>query len=112
MTKDYKMAGPYDVDDAEANKLGLGYHPGYRTPFCNKQAPGALPNGTVIVKHNSKATDATKDGSLGKVLGSIGPTPEALKAMFPGVNYFYWVEWNDDPGMAIGCVDTKIRRWE
>ncbi len=63
------------------------------------QAPGAIPNGTVIEKVNSAPGDGHLDGSLGRVIGS-----EAV-----AVGYAYFIEWNDVPGVPVGVLGQRIR---
>lgn len=73
--------------------------PGWYGSFTRDQAEGALPNGTSIVKANSQPQDATPDGMRGTILGSIAN--EGL--------LFYFVEWDNRPKMAIGCMSTKVQ---
>ena len=68
--------------------------------FTTEQAPGAILNGTVIEKINSKVLDGHPDGSLGKVIGSLGPMVGT---------YAYFVEWDDMPGVPVGIVGSRIR---
>lgn len=105
--KDYKVA-EFDVDDDVASGLGINYHPGYSTPFTRNRAPGAFSNDTVVVKINSEATDATNDGVTGKVLGSL-PVPPQLERLAHGSAHFYFVEWDDDPGRAVGLLGYKLK---
>jgi hypothetical protein len=82
-------------------------HPGYTGRHTRGQAPGAIPNGTRIVKQNSEQGDSQLDGALGCVLGSI-KTPAGTKGKYPGVAYFYFVEWDALPRAAVGIISTKI----
>ncbi len=68
--------------------------------FTSEQAPGAILNGTVIEKVASEADDAHPDGSLGKVVGSLGPMDGT---------YAYFIEWDDMPGVPVGIASWKIR---
>ncbi|WP_028164140.1 hypothetical protein [Bradyrhizobium elkanii] len=72
-----------------------------RIIFSTKQAPGALPNGTQIVKVESEPRDANPIGTRGKVLGSIS---------HPDVGLGYFVEWSHLPGVPVFVVDWKIGR--
>lgn len=65
-----------------------------------RQAHGALPNGTRIVKINSLADDANPDGTRGAVRGSHH---------FDNL-IFYLVEWVTMPD-AFACVsEERVRR--
>jgi hypothetical protein len=83
-------------------------HPGHSGRHTRGQAPGAIPNGTRIVKQNSLKGDSQLDGALGSVLGSL-KTPAELAAS-SGVAYFYFVEWDALPRVAVGVMSTKITR--
>lgn len=89
---------PLTPDVAEI--LDLGEHEGYFGVFTRNQYPGALPNGSRVRKFNSERGDNTRDGVPGTIMGSIGH-PE-----LPGIMYF--VEWDNRPGVVIGCMDTKL----
>lgn len=80
--------------------------PGSRVAVCTTQAPGAMPNETVVEKIGSKPGDAHPDGSRAKVIGSIGPGkhPENGRAI-----YGYWVIWDDIPGTPCFVADERIR---
>lgn len=80
--------------------LGLREYPGYIGAFTRGQVPGAIPNGAAIVKIAVGTGDTYPIGTRGVVLGSIGHAP---------VNIFYFVEWNETPGVAFGCVGAKLR---
>lgn len=71
-----------------------------------KQAAGAIPNGTRIVKQNSESGDCHHDGAIGKVVGSLGPdlVPET-----PHIHYMYLIEWEDLKGLVVGTADFKIK---
>jgi hypothetical protein len=90
-------------------------HPGYKGRHTQGQAPGAIPNGTRVVKQNTQPGDSQPDGALGIVLGSFkAPTGLKLAARserLMGVTYFYFVEWDALPGVAVGVVSTKITAW-
>lgn len=80
----------------------LQNEPGWVGMFTREQAPGALPNGTVIEKATWEAGDAHPIGTRGVVLGSFFP-PEHN-------TLFYFVEWRPKPHMAVGVTAKKIRR--
>jgi hypothetical protein len=77
--------------------------PGWFGSFTRAQAPGApLPNGTRVCKVASdKKGDITEIGTRGTILGSLKhPDGRSL--------FFYFVEWDDKPKVAIGVTDWKI----
>ena len=74
--------------------------------FTNKQAPGALANGTSIEKVGSEPGDGHQDGAKGKIVGSIGPVDPSPE--YAG-RYAYFVEWDDMPGLPVGVSDHRIR---
>jgi hypothetical protein len=76
--------------------------------YTTNQAPGAIPNNTLIVKCNSEPEDFHRDGALGRVLGSIGPY---TVPGFPD-KYGYWVEWADHMGHPVFIRAIKIRKAE
>lgn len=90
-------------DDA----LGLSPHPRYVGVFTRGEAPGAIPNGARIVKVIMEAGDSQPVGAGGVVLGSMKP-PAELRKQFPDVHYFYFVEWDAMPGVAVGVMSSKI----
>jgi hypothetical protein len=78
----------------------LGHH-------VTTQAEGAIPNGQRIRKCFSEAGDGNPIGTLGRVVGSMGPLdiPE-----FPDSLYGYFVEWDTFPGVAVFVAGKKIER--
>jgi hypothetical protein len=107
----FNLPGGGSVMDATDSKLKLDNHPGYMGAFTTQQAEGAYPNGTRIIKQNSKKGDATKDGTKGKILGSVAvpPMPE-----YPGVKFLYFMEWDDKPKVAVSMVNADengVRRF-
>lgn len=85
------------------NPPKLGYHPGYIGAFSTNQAEGAIPNGEPFVKVWSEEGDAHPTGATGRVLGSL---------YYPEVSdiIFYFVEFDDTPGVAIGTTSMKVGR--
>jgi len=72
-----------------------------------EQAPGAIPNGTLVEKCRTEPGDTHRDGERGTVYGSMGPAP------VPGLGercYVYWVEWERHPGIPVAVADYRIRR--
>jgi hypothetical protein len=88
--------------------MELREYPGYIGLHTQDEAPGAMPNGTRIVKVLFEKGDTHAIGSTGIVLGSIpapnDPHPPVL------INHFYFIEWDDYPGFAVGVADLKIAR--
>jgi hypothetical protein len=72
------------------------------------EAPGAIPNGTRIVKIacDPGGGDRHPVGAQGKVLGSMKNPGTA----FPKVKYMYCLEWDDMPGVPVFAADWKIAR--
>lgn len=85
--------------------------------FVADEAPGALPNGTKIVKTMSDPEDITPTGMTGIVLGSITIPAQVHEALIakgktvpePRPDFFYFVVWDDKKNMAIGCLSHKLR---
>lgn len=77
------------------------------------EAPGAIPNGTRVRKAREDVSgDLTPLGMQGTVLASH-LLPEGADVSSPlgiPVKYAYFVEWDDKPGLPIGCGDWKIER--
>ena len=79
---------------------------------------GRWPRGTRVRKVNTKPGDAHQDGALGTIVGALGPVTgwqraeliiELAKQGIDGdVEYFYWVEWDDIPGIPVGIADNRI----
>ncbi len=80
----------------------IQFEPGWAGAFTRHQAKGAIANGTDIVKTNSEANDANKDGARGRVLGSISHPDVQNGAIM------YFVEWSTAPRVAVGVIDFKI----
>ena len=62
------------------------------------QVPGALINGTLVIKINSLLGDSHQDGDRGKVVGS---------ELIAGA-VWYFVEWNDLPGMPVAITRERL----
>lgn len=75
-------------------------------------APGAMyPRGTQVRKVNSQPGDANPDGTLGRVMGSMGPalpSPE-LPAHLVGT-YAYFVDWAGS-GIPVAVVGHKLEAY-
>jgi hypothetical protein len=74
-------------------------HPGWYGLFTRHQMPGAIRNGTRVVKVRTEAGDTHPVGSLATVLGSMG---------HPDVGIGYFVEWDARPRFAVLVVADKI----
>lgn len=81
-------------------------YPGYKGIHTREQAEGAIKNKSRILKAFSEKGDSHPVGSLGTVLGSFKVTPDVAEEF--GAPYFYFVEWDSTPGLAVGVVGTKI----
>lgn len=85
----------------------LGYHEGYEGPFTRYEWPGAWPNGSRVEKiAHDPGGDMTPDGTLGTILGSLGD-PDGTDDRI-----LYFIEWDNHPKRAVGCVSNKLRRVE
>lgn len=71
-------------------------------------APGAFPAGTRIRKVYFEKGDGHPVDTLGTVIGSLDAG--AATAEGHGSRYFYFVEWDPHPRVAIGVAAMKIVR--
>jgi hypothetical protein len=85
------------------------------TAYLPGQAPGALPNGAAIVKARMEPGDGTPVGVTGVVLASHAVTERMVSEMreagkLPDTvpRFFYFVEWDNRPGLAVAISDWKI----
>ena len=79
---------------------------------------GRWPRGTRVKKVNTEPGDAHQDGALGTIVGALGPATASQRAeviielakqgIDGDVEYFYWVEWDDMPGIPVGITDNRI----
>ncbi|MFH1486625.1 MAG: hypothetical protein ABIH46_11185 [Chloroflexota bacterium] len=76
--------------------------------FTTKEAPGALRNGTIVEKVNSKPEDTHGDGARAMIVGSVGLVDD------PIAKYGYFVVWDDMLGIPVLIADFRLRpvRWE
>jgi hypothetical protein len=88
--------------------IDLRAEPGWLGHFTRAEAPGAISNGTRIVKVKGDPDDTHALGEGGVVLGSL-PMVEDLIAKGYGAHY-YFVEWDRHPRMACGVNGVKIRK--
>jgi hypothetical protein len=81
--------------------MTLHTEPGWLGTFTREQYPGAIPNGSRVVKIAMDEKDANPLGTLATVLGSMGhPSMEE-----PG----YFVEWDTMPRVAVFVAPWKIK---
>ena len=85
--------------DPGNNPFNLREEDGWRGCFTREQADGGLPNGTRITKSVFHAGDTFPVGTRGTVLGSI----------HRGDVYFYFIEWDPFPRVAVGIMEFRIR---
>ena len=79
---------------------------------------GRWPKGTRVSKICSKPGDAHQDGALGTIAGAWGPLTAGQRAELviemakKGVNgdieYIYWVDWDNIPGIPVAITDDRI----
>lgn len=83
------------------------------------QDKGQWPKGTRVRKIHTEPGDAHLDGSLGTIVGALGPAPAspeiaefltelAGKGIKEGGEYVYWIEWDDIPGIPVAIADYRI----
>ena len=83
---------------------------------------GRWSKGTRVKKVCSKPDDTHQDGALGTIVGALGPTTASQRAEViidlakQGINgdieYIYWVEWDDIPGIPVAITDNRIEPLE
>lgn len=83
--------------------MNIGYEPGWHGAFTRNEELGAWRNGTRVVKQNSEPGDSTPDGTMGTVLGSMRHPDPTWKGALA-----YFVEWDDKPRVAVGCMGYKV----
>lgn len=90
------------------NPFGLRTEPGYYGLFTRNQAPGALPNGSRVAKirKDQVGGDVLPIGAQATVLGSIRMPLEVIAQT--GSPFIYFVEWDENPGIACGVSSIKI----
>jgi len=80
---------------------------------------GEWANGTRVRKIGSKPDDTHQDGAEGVIVGALGPLSAATRAQIhldlakegissEDVVFFYWVVWDDMPGVPIMLIDSRI----
>lgn len=74
--------------------------------YTDDQAEGAIPNGTRVYKTNSTDGDATQDGQMGTVVGSIADRNHPNPDIADKIGYF--VCWDHTPDIPCGVVNTRI----
>jgi hypothetical protein len=87
-------------------KLKFGMQVGWIGAFTRAQAKGAWRNGTRVRKiKEDPGGDRTPIGSTGMVLGSLH-APEVSPL------FFYFIEWDNAPRVAVGCTSIKLEKVE
>jgi hypothetical protein len=86
------------------NEFPFHHEHGWIGGFTRKQAPGAIPNGAIIVKTAEDVGDTTPLGTLGTVLGSHSH-PRVGKG-----ETLYFVEWANRPRCAVAVIAWKIEK--
>ncbi len=81
------------------------------------QDEGEWPKGTRVRKVRSEPGDTHQDGAPGTIVGALGPIAAeiraellAKKAITEDVVWFYWVVWDDIPGVPVGIMDCRLER--
>lgn len=79
---------------------------------------GRWPKGTRVKKVRSDPGDTHQDGALGTIVGALGPLSASQRAEMiielankvpePDIEYIYWVEWDDIPGIPVAIADSRI----
>lgn len=88
---------------AENGEVDLMERPGYAGAFCRVTGKNCWPRKTRVRKALSESDTETKVGTRGTVLGSMSA---------PDAGQFYFVEWDDKPRVAVGCIALKLERVE
>ncbi len=65
------------------------------------EAPGALPNGTLVEKINTEPDDQHPDGALAHVIGSAGSKEHG---------FVYCVAWEDFPGLPVWIAGHRVTK--
>lgn len=88
-------------------RTGIRPEKGWFGAFTRREAPGAIGNGSRVVKVATEPGDAHPTGANGTVLGSY---------FNPYLTYphnqqiMYFIEWDDEPRTAVACVGSKLAR--
>jgi len=80
--------------------MHLGNRPGWVGVFSTDEAPGAMRNGTRIVKSAKDPGDARGIGATGTVLGSLSD---------PEWGLCYFIEWDSQPRVAVAVIAWKVQ---
>jgi len=76
--------------------------------FTREQAEGAMANGTRIKKVKDEPGDMMPIGATGTILGSVRHPTGGFRSPLGFTLHFYFVEWDELPGFAVGVMDLKI----
>lgn len=66
---------------------------------------GKWPKGTRVEKINSEPGDTHADGTQATIVGALKAPAEARLP----IEYMYWVEWDDLPGIPVAVGENRIR---
>jgi hypothetical protein len=96
------------MNDETMKELGFEFEDGIAK--LTKQAEGAIPNGTMVEKINSKpGEDGHDDGALARVMGSL-LIPPGMTFPWGEAKYLYCVTWKDDPAKRpVFIVDWRVK---
>ena len=89
---------------------GVREWPGYEGGFTRNTVLGAWPNGTKVVKVRGERGDATPNGAVGRILGSLPGPIHRRGQRVPGFTCLYFIEWDTDPKKAVGVASWKLER--
>lgn len=95
--------GAIPLSDDDIAAMGLIEEPGLVGWFTRAQAPGAIANGTRLVKCASEPGDITPVGTHGEVVGSVGPFQHDGQEMLA-----YFVRWDDKPNVVVFAIGWKV----
>ena len=86
--------------------------------ICVGKDEGRWPRGTRVKKVNTEPGDTHRDGALATIVGALGPTTPSQRAELiielakqgkdGDIEYIYWVEWDDIPGIPVAITDNRI----
>jgi hypothetical protein len=102
--------------DRGDNTLKLTFYTlpdGRASIYTDNHAAGAIPNGTRVYKADAEAGDTHSLGAGATVIGSVDVSRMTMpKGALRPSKYFYFVAWDDTPGIITVCVDWKLSEAE
>jgi hypothetical protein len=84
---------------------------GREIAYTDDEAPGAMPNGSRVIKVAGDPGDAHDVGKLGRVIGSMDALAAGYLNAGPAgqrARFFYFVYWDKMPGVPVGVIEWKI----